>query len=146
MVLDWREPESEKKVAREEQRARQFAAELLLPLDGLTRLLGAPKRTDSEQSARALVSSAREYFGTPWEIAVQHLHNRDFISLDTRDLLIRRERRVGGAARVAEAHLGLGRSRAVMDRVRRAHRADLITDGEARVALDIPIGELLPWM
>jgi len=63
-----------------ESRAKGFAAELLMPLDGLVELLGPPARTSNLYGARKLVERTRERFGTPWEITCWHLSNHGFVA------------------------------------------------------------------
>lgn len=64
-----------------ESRAKGFAAELLLPRDGIARLLGAGRAPESSlASAARMVLQAAEHFATPWEIAVYHLKNHGFIN------------------------------------------------------------------
>jgi transcriptional regulator with XRE-family HTH domain len=62
-----------------ECRARGFAAEFLLPEQGLRNAFGVASRLSSREDARALVERARTMFSTPWEITVNHLHNLGFI-------------------------------------------------------------------
>lgn len=63
-----------------ESRAKGFAAELLIPLEGVTALLGAPGVPESSLArARQMVAQVREHFGTPWDIAAYHLGNLGFI-------------------------------------------------------------------
>ena len=64
-----------------EQRARAFAAEVLLPLDGLTRKLGTPRAVTDPSPASALVATACSTFGTPHEITTNHLCNHGFVDL-----------------------------------------------------------------
>ncbi|NNB89469.1 ImmA/IrrE family metallo-endopeptidase [Corallococcus exiguus] len=63
-----------------ESRARGFAAELLLPKDGVERLLGMPRGEEASMAqARGLVKQAVEHFGTSWQISVWHLKNLGFM-------------------------------------------------------------------
>ncbi len=77
-----------------EMRARAFAAELLLPLEGLRRLLGRPCYEMSESNALELVARTRGEFLTPIEITVNHLVNREYIVHWLREPLIEQARRV----------------------------------------------------
>jgi transcriptional regulator with XRE-family HTH domain len=72
-----------------ESRAKGFAAEFLIPLEGASALLGPPIESESSLVlARAKVARVREHFGTPWEIATYHLGNLGFIRQElTLDLL-----------------------------------------------------------
>jgi len=64
-----------------ESRARGFAAELLLPAQGLLDLFGQKTEPEpSYEAAREMVSRAVERFKTPWEIATWHLKNLRFIA------------------------------------------------------------------
>lgn len=62
-----------------ESRAKGFAAEFLIPLNGVTALLGAATGQVSLDVARTMVIKVREHFGTSWDIATFHLHNLGFI-------------------------------------------------------------------
>jgi IrrE N-terminal-like domain len=62
-----------------ESRAKGFAAELLLPFEGLRSLLGVPQQILNISLARSMVNKARETFGTPFEIAARHLTNLGFL-------------------------------------------------------------------
>ncbi len=75
-----RAPGSSSPATRLESRAKGFAAELLIPLEGITALCGAPATAVSSLTdARAMVTEVRERFRTPWEIATYHLGNLGFI-------------------------------------------------------------------
>lgn len=63
-----------------ESRAKGFAAEFLIPLEGVSALLGVPTiPVSSLRDAKAMVTAVRDRFGTPWEIATYHLRNLGFI-------------------------------------------------------------------
>lgn len=86
-----------------ESRAKGFAAELLIPLGGVTEKHGAPAAVRSLGIARNMVAQVREYFGTPWEVATSHLCNLGFLSRELRlDLL--EEERVPASWRPALLH------------------------------------------
>lgn len=72
-----------------ESRAKGFAAEFLIPLEGVRTLLGAAGASASSLgSARAMVAKVRDHFGTPWEIATRYLSNLGFLKPElTFDLL-----------------------------------------------------------
>ena len=72
-----------------EQRARAFAAELLLPRAGLLKLVGPPAAVSGEAAARNLVAMARDVFGSTWQVAANHLCNLGFIAPGLRDWLAR---------------------------------------------------------
>ncbi|EYF05910.1 ImmA/IrrE family metallo-endopeptidase [Chondromyces apiculatus] len=63
-----------------ESRAKGFAAEFLIPFEGLQRLLRPPKEITDFQEAQAMVAKVRDHFSTPWEIAAYHLNNVRFIA------------------------------------------------------------------
>jgi hypothetical protein len=64
-----------------ESRAKGFAAELLLPRQGVERVLGCRGTfVDSVSRARDLVTRTAAAFGTPWELSCYHLKNIDIIS------------------------------------------------------------------
>lgn len=62
-----------------ESRAKGFAAELLMPLEGLRELLGEPDAISEPAACRARIDRVREHFGTPWQIATYHLRNHGFL-------------------------------------------------------------------
>ena len=62
-----------------ESRAKGFAAELLMPLAGLTELCGPACCEADDALVRALLVKVREHFGVPREISVNHLVNHAFI-------------------------------------------------------------------
>jgi transcriptional regulator with XRE-family HTH domain len=127
--------------SRVEKRARAFAAELLLPLEGLTALLGKPVQTKSPKEAAALVGLARAHYLTPLEIAVHHLGNRGYYPQFLRQGLLTE----GGHRPSAPATDESAWRRALESRARRAHQAGLISGGAARVMLELELGEPLPW-
>jgi len=63
-----------------ESRAKGFAAELLIPREGVARLFGLRAReSGSEVESRERVAAVRVDFKTPWEIAALHLGNLGWI-------------------------------------------------------------------
>lgn len=132
-------------VERAEQRARAFAAEFLMPLHGLLDLLETPQRVMSPTKARTLVSRTRRHFSTPWEIAVNHLNNHGFISDEARETLLHQGAHddTTGLVVTRLPHPGAP-SVALSERVRRAHRDGLVTDGQVRVALKLTVDDPLP--
>jgi Zn-dependent peptidase ImmA (M78 family) len=131
---------------RGEQRAKAFAAELLLPLHGLVDLLGTPKYTQSEGEGRSLAAGARRHFCTPWEIAVNHLNHQGFIADEVRLALLRQGPEGAPQGEIGTRLPKAGEpSIAVRDRVRRAHEDGFVTDGQVRVALGLTVDERLPW-
>ena len=128
-----------------EQRARAFAAELLLPLEGLTQLFGAPRHVSEMGKAQELVKQARCRFGTPHEIATNHLCNLHFIDLRLRGELEAAVTTFMGIPPETTLPEEGAPSRLVAEYVERAHREELLTDGEARLLLGIDRLEPLPW-
>jgi hypothetical protein len=119
-----------------EQRARAFAAELLIPVLGLSSRFGEPAGITEPSVADALVDDARGLFLTPAEITVNHLVNRGYIADDEalREDLIR-----------SAAMRNPVDTQALLERVERAHDRGLLTDGRARELLALAGGERLPW-
>jgi hypothetical protein len=128
-----------------EQRARAFAAEMLLPLPGLVRLLGDPRGVSETGTAVELVTKARSRFGTPHEITANHLCNRGFIDLGLRDWLEATTTPFAGVPPVTKLPVDGAPSLLVSDFVERANTDGTITDGEARAMLGIDRLAPLPW-
>lgn len=79
IALDDR-PQGYSKASLLESRARGFAAEFLIPSQGLDALLGRRQVPEREVgAARAMITSVAESFKTPREIATRHLQNLRFI-------------------------------------------------------------------
>ena len=132
-----------------EQRAGAFAAEMLIPLFGLRELFGQEGgQTDTPAKADAMVNEVRAHFRTPAEIAVNHLYNHGYVA---RIQAFREE--LIGRAQAREASMPVVQPTTEPDawrrisiaRTKEAHDAGLITDGAARVLLELPPGESLPW-
>jgi transcriptional regulator with XRE-family HTH domain len=136
---------ADRKLHAAEQRARAFAAELLLPLAGLTELFGPPREVSEQSTARALVSRARSHFGTPHEIAANHLCNLRFIDRNLRDWLEAERTAFEGSPPDTSLPPSDGPSRLVSEEVARAHREGRLTDGEAREILGLGRLSPLPW-
>ncbi|MFT4626108.1 MAG: Zn-dependent peptidase ImmA (M78 family) [Myxococcota bacterium] len=71
-----------------EQRARAFAAELLVPLAGLNEHLGIPAMTTHTSTAREYVATVSSIFGAPPELVANHLANHRYVHLDLREALV----------------------------------------------------------
>ena len=125
-----------------ERRARAFAAELLMPAEGLRKLLGKPRYEMSKTAAMDLVSRARDHFDTPIEIAANHLTNREYIATWLRVSLIEWARRQEPRRRVGETSIPALPARADLleRRVLTALERELITNERARELLG-----LSPW-
>lgn len=130
-----------------EQRAKAFAAELLLPREGLLLTVGEASKAKPTESSAALdlITRVRGRFGTPHEITVNHLHNSGYIDQQLRIRLVTEMTAFAGAVpetTLPEAHAA---SRSVAQLVERAHRAALLTDGDARATLGLDRLAPLPW-
>lgn len=128
-----------------EQRARAFAAEFLLPLDGLIQLLGNPREVSEIKAAQDLVAKARTHFGTPHEIAANHLCNQNFVKLRLRERLESEKTPFSGTPPETRLPSPGAPSRLVADYIQRAYRDGFLTDGEARGALGLDRLAPLPW-
>ncbi len=132
-----------------EQRAGAFAAEMLIPLHGLRKLLGAEGgQTDTPALADRMVDGVRAHFRTPAEIAVNHLYNHGYVarvSAFRADLIERAKARDLPPPPLDLAVEPDAWRRVLLDRTREAHEGCLITDGAARALLEVPAGEPLPW-
>jgi Zn-dependent peptidase ImmA (M78 family) len=137
--------DADRKVHASEQRARAFAAELLLPLKGLVATLGDPRGVSDRDAAIALVSKARSHFGTSHEITANHLCNLNFIDLRLRDHLEAESSRFTGTAPMTSLPPEGEASLMVRQYVQRAHEEGLLTDGEAKGLLGLDRLESLPW-
>lgn len=127
--------------SRIEKRARAFAAELLLPREGLVGLLGRPASTESLKEARELVNRARAHYLTPVEVAVHHLGNHGYYPQFLRQSLLG-----GGQSRPQAPSTDEGAwRRALESRARRALDEGLVTSGVVRVMLGVELGVPLPW-
>ena len=128
-----------------EQRARAFAAELLLPLEGLVVAHGKPSQERAIGPACDLVARVRSQFGTPHDIAANHLCNQGFIDRSLREWLEAERTTFAGTPPSTTLPAVDAPSRAVASYVERAHRDDVVTDGEARAMLGLDRLAPLPW-
>jgi Zn-dependent peptidase ImmA (M78 family) len=124
-----------------EQRANAFAAELLIPLHGLRRLLGPPppKGNVSYADAFAVVQRVREEFKTPKEVAVNHLCWRGYVDQCLHGTLIR-----AAYPRIGPAPERYARRSVIERRVILARRRGLITSMRARELLGLSVWDELP--
>jgi transcriptional regulator with XRE-family HTH domain len=134
LVVDW---SVDRTSIAAEQRARAFSAEMLLPLDGLTGLLGPAGEVKAPDQARDLVARARSRFGTPHDIAANHLCNLRFVDLELRHWLEAGRTTFAGMPPATMLPADGAPSLLVADLVERAHRDDILTDSEARAILGI---------
>jgi transcriptional regulator with XRE-family HTH domain len=142
IVLD---ESNDRKTNSAEQRARAFAAEFLLPLDGLSSLLGPPLSTSDGDAASRMIANARSHFGTPHEIAANHLCNLGFVNISLRERLEHDKTPFTGTAPATTLPQVGEPSIAVREHVESAHRDGHITDGEARAILGLDRLARLPW-
>ncbi|MGN6105979.1 MAG: ImmA/IrrE family metallo-endopeptidase [Kofleriaceae bacterium] len=142
VVVDY---ESDRQPFQAEQRARAFAAELLLPEAGLRQLLGAPGQISGALDAKRVVSEARDAFGSTWQVAANHLCNLHFIDLELRRWLESLEPSPPARSWTTSLPREGSPSLLVEQLVRRAHEVGHLTDGEARTLLGIDRFAPLPW-
>jgi Zn-dependent peptidase ImmA (M78 family) len=128
-----------------EQRAKAFAAEFLLPFDGLVQLLGTAKGISDMRAAQDLVAIARARFGTPHEIAANHLCNLNFVDRSLREWLEAAKTAFSGTPPGTRLPALGAPSRLVAEYVQRAYREGFLTDGEARGILGLDRLAPLPW-
>ncbi|TMQ17688.1 MAG: ImmA/IrrE family metallo-endopeptidase, partial [Deltaproteobacteria bacterium] len=142
VVVDF---DDDRQARQAEQRARAFAAELLLPEAGLRKLIGAPSGVTGEVASRNLIAMARDAFGSTWQVTANHLCNLGFISMGLRDWLERQQapamsRPWSTSLPVVDApSLQLG------SLTRRGYDAGHLTDGEVRALLGLDVLAPLPW-
>jgi Zn-dependent peptidase ImmA (M78 family) len=135
----------DRKTQQAEQRARAFAAELLLPLQGIKQMVDRPGVIRDPQAALDLIGRVRSRFGTPHAIATNQLCNQNLIDANLRESL---EGAMSiftdGAPDMELPHVDAA-SLLVADLARRAHDDELITDSEARAMLGLDRLAPLPW-
>ena len=146
LVIDV-ETDEGRSISHAEQRARAFAAELLMPAEGLRRLLGRPRYEMSTPQALALVERVRREFRTPIEITVNHLFWREYIVDWLRQELIEQARRAEPSPGIETTGAPVVPARDVLERrVVEALRRDLISDGRARELLQLSAWDELPTL
>jgi Zn-dependent peptidase ImmA (M78 family) len=134
----------DRKVDVAEKRARAFAAELLIPSAGLTAVIGPPLQITETGRALELVQRARSHFGTPHEIAANHLCNHGYIDRRLRQWLGSEKTPFSGAPATTLPPSGAP-SLTLSELVAAAHRETVVTDAEARAILGIDRLAPLPW-
>lgn len=132
-----------------EKRAGAFAAELLIPLHGLKKRFGDEgQQVDSPARADSMVDDVRAHFGTPAEIAVNHLYNHGYVAKISkfREEMIERAaaRNVPTPSPELADDFDAWR-RSLLSVTREAHNGSLISDGAARALLELDAGDPLPW-
>lgn len=110
-----------------EQRARAFAAELLVPKRGLLGLLGSPQHEQSPGGALGLVERVAEHFAAPPELVANHLSNHGYLDPSIREHVARRARDEVQLPQVAEPIADI-----LNDYVNRAVGEGIITAGRGR--------------
>ncbi len=80
-----------------EPRARGFAAELLVPLAGLSALFGAPDRLGDRAGGIERVRRCCEHFAAPPKLVTHHLYNHGYLSKVTHDRLVPRHAEIFAA-------------------------------------------------
>lgn len=138
---------ADRKLHAAEQRAGSFAAELLLPREGLLRAIGEPTSASvsGTNAGLDLVERVRGRFGTPHEIAVNHLCNLGYIDHRLRSWLAANKTPFVGRPPETTLPDANAASRLVLALVERAHGAGLLTDGEARATIGVDRLAPLPW-
>jgi Zn-dependent peptidase ImmA (M78 family)/transcriptional regulator with XRE-family HTH domain len=141
VVVDWGEeaPAPEEDGLPTEQRARAFAAELLIPQVGLRARLGAPRPATSERAALVRVRQIRDYFQTTYEVALYHLVNQGYVSSSLKEPLQRRWADESNASQQRE------RIDPLWKRAQDAWSRGLITSMRARELLGLSPWAALPW-
>ena len=122
-----------------EQRARAFAAEFLVPREGLRELLGPPPAEQASlKAATEMVRSAQEHFLSSTELTAHHLANNSYIPKFLHEELLR-----------AVSPLALPpvqrRQPALVRRAREAVEAGVMTAMAAREVLGLSVWAKLPW-
>lgn len=127
-VLDGEEDETP-----HEQRARAFAAEFLVPEDGLVNLIGVPEKTRDLDEAASMVGRAAKHFRAPTELVSNHLVNRGFVRDSLREALIRATARLRPPCTDVAVDVLAERVRRAVDeyRITEARAAELLAEAAA---------------
>lgn len=131
-------PENKRLADPVEQRARAFAAELLLPRTGLRELLGPPAPQASVERAIDLAKRAQERFLSSAELTAYHLANHGYFAGYFHDDVVRA---LAGPTMTP----ALPRIPVLERRARQAVEAGLLTAMGAREILGLPVWADLPW-
>jgi hypothetical protein len=142
VVVDF---EVDRRAHQSEQRARAFAAELLLPENGLEQLIGAPREVSGEIASKNLVAMARDAFGSTWQVTANHLCNLRFIRPSLRPWLELQQPTPSTRDWLTSLPPEGGPSSHVAALAQRAYDAGHLTDGEVRAILDLDRLSPLPW-
>lgn len=134
------------KESRAEKRARAFAAEMLLPKEGLQRMFPSARAISDRAAASDMVEKARGHFGTPHELSANHLANLGLVASELREWLVANKSKVSKPSVGTSLPSAGEPSHLLRLLVARAHDQGEITDGEARHALRLDTVEPLPWV
>lgn len=143
IVVDF---EADRRTHQAEQRARAFAAELLVPDAGVRKRFGAPRAVNGENAALKLVAEVRDQFGASWQATANHLCNLNYVDLALRDWLERSPPLAASRAWMTRLPEEARRSKRLEALARLAHERGRITDGEARDVLGLDTLVPLPWV
>lgn len=135
----------DRKIHAAEQRARAFAAELLLPREGIRQLTDVAGQIRDPDEALKLIGRVRSKFGTPHPITANHLCNHGMIDPGLRESLEARGSTFAGQAPETTLPWTDAPSTFVKQLAERAHGDGLVTDSEARVILGLDKLAPLPW-
>lgn len=123
-----------------EQRAKAFAAELLIPSAGLRRILNTQFPATQEATALGRIADVRAEFQTTFETTLYHLVNQEYITKALKDRLQQQWRRVADpAVKPAAQPSPLWR------RVQQVLERGVITELRAREILGLSVWDPLPW-
>lgn len=122
-----------------EQRARAFAAELLVPRLGLCGLFGPPPSVErSAEKAVEMVRRARDYFRSTVELTAHHLANNGYFPEHLHETVVR--------AAPPPVAAGLPSREPVLERrTREAVERSLLSAMAAREVLGLSVWDRLPW-
>ncbi len=143
LIVDQEDDEG-KGVWHAEKRARAFAAELLMPAEGLRQLLGPPKYEMAMSKALELQAQVRQEFRTPIEITVNHLVSREYIVHFQQNAVIEQARHPSGGRAAPIPPTEPSRQDVLTRRVLEALDRDLISAGRARELLQLTAWDDLP--
>ena len=125
-----------------EQRARAFAAELLVPRLGLRELLGPPPSLDrSSEKAVEMVRRAREYFRSTVELTAHHLANNGYFPGNLHEAVVQAMAAVPPLVIAAQP----SREPVLERRARDGIQRNLLSVMAAREVLGLSAWDRLPW-
>jgi Zn-dependent peptidase ImmA (M78 family)/transcriptional regulator with XRE-family HTH domain len=127
----------EAQTVKTEQRAKAFAAELLIPQEGLAVQFGRPMQLSGFAAAIKLARQVGEHFRTPPELTTNHLVNRKYIASELRE-------QVTESLAIPAYPRPTPRPKMLERRVAEALSGGLITQMRARELLDITAYDALP--